>query len=196
MTAPDPQRQRGAQAARQPRLAAAYRPHRRGGHSALAIAGFALAALLAPALARPEPRLVWNASASVPIGLYRIRPGAMPRIGELAAMRPTPALARLMAERRYVEANALLIKPVAAGGGAHLCRIDADVTIDGRLVAFALPRDRLGRPLPRWQGCRTLGADQLALIAPALPGSFDSRYFGPVDRARVIGRAEPLWIVR
>ena len=48
----------------------------------------ALAALLLPALHRPQLRLVWNASASVPIGLYGIESNAVPRVGDLVAVRP------------------------------------------------------------------------------------------------------------
>ena len=159
----------------------------------LAGASAALAALLLPALHRPQLRLVWNASASVPLGLYRIEPAAIPRVGDLVAVRPSPALTRFMAERRYVEAGAVLVKPVAALAGTTFCRTNMRVTLDGRAVATALPRDRFGRPLPRWSGCRRLARNELVLIAPALRASFDSRYFGPVDRAQVIGRAIPLW---
>ena len=159
----------------------------------LAGAGAALAALLLPALHRPQLRLVWNASASVPVGLYQIEPNTIPRVGDLVAVRPSPALTRFMAERRYVEAGALLVKPVAALSGATFCRTNMRVTLDGRAVATALPRDRFGRSLPRWSGCRRVARNQLVLIAPALRASFDSRYFGPVDRAQVIGRAMPLW---
>ncbi len=159
----------------------------------LTSAGAALTLLLAPAVHHPRPRLLWNASASVPLGLYRIEPNGPPRVGDLVAVRPSPALERFMAERRYVEVNALLIKPIAAASGATVCRIDARVTIDANAVASALPRDRFGRPLPTWSGCRRLGADQLFLIAPMRPDSFDSRYFGPVDRRQIAGRAIPLW---
>ena len=159
----------------------------------LAGTGVALAALLLPALHRPQLRLVWNASASVPIGLYAIEPGASPRVGDLVAVRPSPDLSRFMAERRYVEANAVLVKPVAALVGATFCRTNMRVTLDGRTVATALPRDRFSRPLPRWSGCHRVARNQLVLIAPALPASFDSRYFGPLDRAQLIGRAMPLW---
>ncbi|HEY0316527.1 MAG TPA: S26 family signal peptidase [Sphingomonas sp.] len=159
----------------------------------LACAGTALGLLLLPVVHRPQLRLLWNASASVPLGLYRIEPGTTPRIGELVALRPSPTLGRFMAARRYVEANALLIKPVAAVSGATVCRIGTRVTIDSRPVAYALTRDRFGRSLPAWSGCRRLRADQLFLIAPMRPDSFDSRYFGPVDRSRIVGRALPLW---
>ncbi|MBA3880632.1 MAG: peptidase [Sphingobium sp.] len=142
---------------------------------------------------QPQLRLVWNVSASVPLGLYEIEPSAVPRVGDLVAVRPSPALTRFMAERRYVETNALLVKPVAALAGATVCRTNMRITLDGRAAATALPHDRFGRPLPRWSGCRRLARNQLLLIAPALRASFDSRYFGPVDRAQVIGRAFPLW---
>lgn len=137
--------------------------------------------------------LVWNASPSVPLGLYRIIPMTAPRIGDMVVVRPSPPLARLMAIRHYVESGVPLVKPVAATGGMRVCRNRHAVTIDGRHVATALDVDRFGRPLPRWTGCLRLGADQLFLIAPLSPASFDSRYFGPVQRDAVIGRALPLW---
>jgi conjugative transfer signal peptidase TraF len=159
----------------------------------LALTGIALAALFVPALHSPQLRLVWNASASLPLGLYRIEPGAAVRIGDLALVRPSPALERFMAERHYVERNVPLLKPVAAVAGATVCQTGPRVTIDGRAVATALPHDRFGRPLPRWSGCRRLGAHELFLIAPASAASFDSRYFGPVTQSQVIGRALPIW---
>lgn len=168
-------------------------PRRTARHRRLALTAAAVGILTFPVVHRPTLRLVWNASPSVPTGLYRIAPGTKPRVGELVALRPSPALARFMAERQYVEAGVLLVKPVAAMAGARVCRQGTDVTIDGRRVATALQRDRRGRPLPFWQGCRRLGADQLFLIAPTRPDSFDSRYFGAVDRSGVVGRAIPLW---
>lgn len=159
----------------------------------LALTSIALAALLLPALHAMPLRLVWNASASLPIGLYRIEPGAPVRFGELAAVRPSLALERFMAERRYVERNVPLLKPVAATSGATVCRTGPRVTINGHTVAMALPHDRFGRPLPRWSGCRLLASSEIFLIAPASAASFDSRYFGVVTRRQVIGRAVPIW---
>ena len=159
-----------------------------------AVVGLALSALVVPAVAKPNLRLVWNVSASVPLGLYRIEPGHDPKIGELVAVRPAPTLARLMADRRYVEQGALLVKPVAAVTGARVCRQQQRITIDGLQRASALDRDRFGRQLPRWRGCRNLGTGQYFLLAPNVPASFDSRYFGPIAAADVIGRATPLWV--
>src|SRR5690606_22170292 len=133
------------------------------------VAGVALTALLLPALNRPHLRLVWNVSPSVPVGLYRIDPAGDPRPGDLVALRPSPGLAGLMAERHYVEPGALLLRPMAAGAGVTVCRQDEVLTFDGVAVAAARERDRLGRPLPRWSGCRLLNADELFLLAPDSP---------------------------
>lgn len=159
----------------------------------LATGAAALAAMLLPTLHHPQLRLVWNASASVPLGLYRIDPHPALRIGELVAVRPSPALSRFMAQRRYVEANALLLKPIAAMGGATICRHGLRVSIGGRPVVAALLHDRIARPMPIWSGCRRLRDNELFLIAPSRPDSFDGRYFGPVDRRQIVGRAVPVW---
>lgn len=159
----------------------------------LTCGGMALAALLIPVVHHPAPKLIWNASASVPVGLYRIEHDTQPKVGELVAVRPSPALAHYMDARRYVEAGVLLVKPIAAANGATVCRRGLSVTIDNRAVATALPHDRLGRSLPVWSGCRRLAADDLFLIAPAHRDSFDSRYFGPIARRQIVGRAVPLW---
>lgn len=140
------------------------------------------------------PRLVWNASASAPIGLYRIDPDARPTVGDLVAIRPPDALAAFLAERGYVGRGALLLKPVAAVTGQRVCRIGMNVSIDSAVVAVASERDRLGRDLPDWQGCVRLGEGEVFLLNPAVPDSLDGRYFGPIDVDAVVGRATPIWL--
>lgn len=153
----------------------------------------ALCSLLLPAIHRPTLRLVWNVTASVPVGLYRIVPESAQRRGELVAVRPSPDLALYMASRRYVEAGALLVKPVAAVAGQQVCRTGVTVTIDDETVATARTADRMGRPLPVWTGCHRLQARTVFLLAPSVSASFDGRYFGPVATSAVVGRAIPLW---
>ncbi|PZU06093.1 S26 family signal peptidase [Sphingomonas sp.] len=159
----------------------------------LAASTAGLTGLLIPSLHHSHVRFIWNASASVPLGLYRIDPTPAMRVGDMVAVRPSPALSRFMADRRYVEANVPLLKPIAAMDGATICRLGLRVTINGRTAVAALARDRFGRPLPTWSGCYRLRPDQLFLIAPAHPDSFDGRYFGPVSKAQILGIATPLW---
>jgi conjugative transfer signal peptidase TraF len=139
------------------------------------------------------PRLVWNASASVPVGLYRIDPPNRLEVTDLVALRAPEPLAAFLAERGYLPRGAALLKRVAALPGQTVCRTEAAVTVDGIAMGEALARDRLGRPLPVWQGCRTVAPDELFLMNFDVRDSLDGRYFGPLARAAVIGRAIPLY---
>ena len=98
-----------------------------------------------------------------------------------------------MAARRYVEAGALLVKPVAAVAGQRVCRSGVNFSLDGVAVATALVADHMRRPLPVWTGCRRLRRGEVFLLVRDVPASFDSRYFGPVSAATIVGRAAPLW---
>ncbi|EZP68895.1 TraF peptidase, Serine peptidase, MEROPS family S26C precursor [Sphingomonas paucimobilis] len=156
-------------------------------HITGAVIGFTLIAAVLPL----PKLLLWNASASAPIGLYRVNPIARPAVGDMVAVAPPPALARFMAERHYLLVGVPLLKHVAARPGALICRRDRAVTIDGRSVAVARASDSRGRPLPIWRGCRVLRSDELFLLNAA-PDSLDGRYFGPIPAASLIGRATPI----
>jgi conjugative transfer signal peptidase TraF len=166
---------------------------RRRRRSAVFAGAAALAALALPVLLKPPPRLVWNASASVPIGLYWVAPQEPVQRGDLVLATLPRTTRRLAAERGYLPAGVPVVKRVAAIADDRVCAIGPDVWIDGRAVARALSTDRLGRPLPHWTGCRTLGANEIFLFVEGVPDSFDGRYFGPIGTDHVIGRLVPLW---
>lgn len=155
------------------------------------IAGAVIGVTLVAAVLPLPTLLLWNASASAPIGLYRVNPLARPAVGDIVAFAPPPALARFMAQRHYLPLGVPLLKHVAARGGSLICRRGGTVTIDGRIIAVARASDSRSRPLPAWRGCRVLKLDELFLLNPA-PDSFDSRYFGPVPASGLIGRAAPI----
>jgi len=157
-----------------------------------ALAGLGLAAIIAPAVVRPTPALLWNATASAPIGLYRLRPANTLVVGDWLAVRAPPALAPVFAARRYLPDGVPLVKQVAALPPQRVCRFGARVVIDGALVARAQGADHLGRPLPLWRGCHRLAVGEVFLLNAA-PDSLDSRYFGPVSTSLVIGRLTPIW---
>ncbi|CAD7338110.1 S26 family signal peptidase [Sphingomonadales bacterium 58] len=150
------------------------------------------AAFIIIAAVDPLPRLIWNASASAPIGLYRIHPDRDPAIGTLVAVTPPEHLARWLSARGYLPEGVPLLKYVVAKAGQRVCRIGAVVSVDGRHVASARAHDGKGRPLPVWQGCRTLEPGEIFLLNPSVSNSLDGRYFGPLPASTVIGRATPL----
>jgi type IV secretory pathway protease TraF len=69
---------------------------------------------------------------------------------------------------------------------------DHTITVDC-IVGEALERDRRGRTLPRWQGCRAVPVGEVFLMNRQSEDSLDGRYFGSLPTAAIVGRAEPLW---
>ncbi len=138
-------------------------------------------------------RFIWNVSASAPTGLYRVRPLPHPIVATLVVAYPPEPLAAWLAGGRYLPLGLPLLKPILALGGQTVCRFGPVITVDGRDVGAAQERDRSGRPLPVWQGCRVIGDGEVFLMNRNEPASLDGRYFGPIPVSAIVGRAEPLW---
>lgn len=143
----------------------------------------------------PAPRLIWNATASTPVGLYRLQSVSPLHVGDLIAIRPPTDIAGMLARGGYLPLGVPLLKPVAALPGQVVCRNGAVVSVDGKALGTPLARDHRGRPLPVWQGCRHVPPGQVFVMNPAVPTSLDGRYFGVLPVDAVLGRAQPLWLV-
>jgi conjugative transfer signal peptidase TraF len=143
-------------------------------------------------LIHPVPKLIWNASASIPIGLYAVRSAGALRVTELLVVAPPEPLATFLDERRYLPKGVPLLKCVLALPGHTVCRTGRTITVDGVAMGEALDRDHLGRPLPVWQGCRVVAAGDVFLMNWQSEDSLDGRYFGPLPTTTIVGRADPL----
>jgi conjugative transfer signal peptidase TraF len=168
------------------------RRRRRAAPAAFMLAGMGLIAV--PAVASWQPRIIWNASASVPLGLYAAKPADRIAHGDLVLVRPPKTLATFLAERGYVARGVPLLKHVAALPPQVVCAEGPAITVDGETVAHRRMADRLGRPLPTWHGCHRLEAGEVFLLNPAEPDSLDGRYFGPLPRTNIVARLRPVWI--
>lgn len=155
--------------------------------------GLATVGVLFPGLTVLTPKLVWNASASAPVGLYRIDGGGPLSVSELVAVVPPEPLATFLAARAYLPKGVLLLKHIVAVSGQTLCRHELTISVDGLVVGVALERDRAGRDLPRWQGCQRIPVGAVFLMNRQVRDSLDGRYFGLVSTDQIIGRAVPLW---
>ena len=151
--------------------------------------------IVLPAIATWSPRILWNASASVPIGLYRLHPVGHLTIGDLVVVQPPQALSDYLDARGYIPRGVSLLKHVVALEGALVCRSGDRITVDHRRLGYAHAQDRYGRALPIWQGCHRLGVGEVFLMHPDAPDSLDGRYFGPLPRTAITARLTPLWTV-
>lgn len=140
-----------------------------------------------------------NLTQSEPLGLWRIVALQRPvETGDLVFVCPPPTASFKDARRRgYVRRGlcpggfAPLIKTVAALPGQHV-EIDANVTVDGKPLASSIVRasDGEGRPItPFKTGIVPL---RNLFLHSSFASSYDSRYFGPVPDAGLLGVARPV----
>ena len=151
--------------------------------------------IVLPVVATWSPRVLWNASASVPVGLYRLHPLDQVSIGDLVAIQPPPTLSDYLDARGYLPRGVPLLKHVVALEGALVCRSGDAITVDHLRLGQAHAQDRVGRAMPIWQGCHRLGAGEVFLMNPDAPDSLDGRYFGPLPLTTITARLTPIWTV-
>jgi len=154
---------------------------------------FGAVALIMSTMGESTPVYIWNASKSVPIGLYQLQPAGRLAVTQLVAVRPPEPLATFLDLNGYLPIGVPMLKRVLALPGQTVCRKGLTISVDGIDVGEALSRDSRGRPLPVWQGCHAVGADELFLMNWQSDDSLDGRYFGFVPNSSVIGKALPVW---
>ncbi|MGY4622858.1 S26 family signal peptidase [Bradyrhizobium sp. USDA 4486] len=140
-----------------------------------------------------SPWYIWNASESVPIGLYRLQDVGRLDVTRLVAVRPPEPLATFLDLNGYLPNGLPMLKRVLALPGQTVCRTGLTIAVDGIEMGQARERDGRGRPLLVWQGCRILGAGEIFVMNGQSADSFDGRYFGPIPASAVVGQAIPVW---
>src|SRR5258708_35502932 len=121
---------------------------------------FTAVALVLSTMGEATPVYIWNASKSVPVGLYQLQPIGRPAVTELVAVRPPEPLATFLDLNGYLPIGLPMLKRVLALPGQTVCRKGLTISVDAIEMGEALSRDRRGRSLPGWQGCRVVGADE------------------------------------
>lgn len=141
-----------------------------------------------------------NWTPSIPVGLWQqtritgpVRPGDIIRICPPS----DPQTQRYVERGGFCPGNVLPYdKPVAAVAGDIVTTSGrGSLFINGKpfLGSAPLPTDTAGRPLkPYPEGTYVVPVGQVWVISTSNPGSYDSRYFGPLDASGVIGTLTPV----
>jgi len=145
----------------------------------------ALAALVALALPAAEDRLLYNRTPSVPVGFY-LRTEEPLELGSFVTVRAIDVAPAAAAARGFDGPRDRFIKRVAALAGDHVCAHGGAVTLNGGPRYHRRASDSTGAALPHWEGCRTLGPNEVLLLGETAD-SFDGRYWGPVDVQTIEG---------
>lgn len=143
-----------------------------------------------------------NLTPSYPLGLWRVEPLERDvAVGDRIFICPPPDEAfELARERGYLGRGLCpgwfspLIKTVVAIAGQRVV-VDRDIAVDGVQLARSAVRaaDGAGRLLAPDAG-GIVPAGSLFLFSE-YAGSYDSRYFGPIPAAGVLGLAHPLLVL-
>lgn len=157
-------------------------------------------AILALAAAAYAAGMRLNLTGSIPPGLYRIDDAPIVRGAIVLACLP-PMTSRFARDRGYIPSGACddggapVGKTVAALAGDMVDVSERGVAVNGRLLpnTVALARDSEGRQLP---AMRTTGhlvpSSEVWLVSTYSPRSFDSRYYGGIQRSRIVASIHPV----
>ena len=142
-----------------------------------------------------------NITDSMPHGLYHLGTRLRPvRRGDVVAVCLPLRAASVGRERGYLGPGICpgnvepLLKFVAADGGDIVVASPKGVKVNGQILSESgrLQVDEVGRPLAYWSTtAHKLPAGEIWLYAPS-NRSWDSRYWGPVPIANVLGFADLL----
>ena len=142
-----------------------------------------------------------NVTASIPLGLY-IRSDSKPAPGLIAEFCPV-GMSQAESERyrgfglACPDRNMPLMKPIVAVSGDQVTFAATGISVNGRLIPNTAPRklDGQGRPIRSWPGGDyTVEPGKVVVASDYHPGSYDSRYFGPIAVADLRLNLRPLWV--
>ena len=140
----------------------------------------------------PKPKLLYNPSASAPIGWYKLEGKSTLKVGDQVAAYAPDWARKLADERRYLPYEYPMIKTIWASSGMQICAQNNRISVPNHPVIKSLPQDSLGRDMPKLSGCFTLKADEYFLVSPDVQAGFDSRYFGAVIGTDILGKVKYL----
>ena len=143
-----------------------------------------------------------NTTPSIPLGVYQLTNEPLVK-GAYVLFCPPPAPVFVMAKARgYVGAGfcpggygQLMKRLVAAKDDEVTINVEG-VAVNGQRLSLSKPikLDGGGRPLPHYAKSWVLDSDEVLVMSDSNSGSFDGRYFGPIQRSQIEGVIRPVFI--
>ena len=125
-----------------------------------------------------------NVTDSIPKRVFLIVKGTTPEVGDYVAFR--------FQGSRYYKKGRTFIKVIAGNEGDFLEIKDRCFLLNKKLLGCAKEKDREGRPVEPFAFTDIIPRDKIFVLGIS-KDSYDSRYFGFVDKNQVIGRANALF---
>lgn len=136
--------------------------------------------------------LTYQVSTSMPMGWYYYQPIQHLQRGQWVSLTAPDFAERYLQQRHLVPHSGILIKAIAAVPGDFACQQANQLMINHRAIAALLQQDRFQQAIAQRSFCRFLAKDEYIVLGISDPRSYDSRYFGPVNRRQILAQAIPL----
>lgn len=142
-----------------------------------------------------------NTTHSIPVGLYWMTDKPIEKGAYVIFCPPPSDVFDEAKQRGYFRAGfcpgdyEYLMKKILAAKKDKVSVADDGVRVNGELLPFSAPlkADSYGRPLPVLRTDYVLGDDDLLLMTDVSATSFDSRYFGLINRSHIKGVIRPIF---
>lgn len=126
----------------------------------------------------------------MPEGWYVIKPITKPIIrNEILVFTPPAKGMKYLEQHKWLHKDTWVMKEAFGIPGDNVCLKNNTVFINSHPIAKTLTTYKPGHLLPKLSLCRKLGFNEYMMMSTHIKRSFDSRYFGPVKRSEIYGRA-------
>jgi conjugative transfer signal peptidase TraF len=135
-----------------------------------------------------------NTTQSIPVGLYWTSGKPVVKGTYVLFCPPEANVFAVAKARGYIGAGfcpggyGFMMKRVVAANGDTVSISDDGVRVNAELLPLSVPlrMDKAGRSLERFGNSRfSLDGSEVLLMSDVTGASFDSRYFGPIDRSQI-----------
>ena len=136
--------------------------------------------------------LVYNHTASLPIGWYLILPYREYQVNDIVVFRPTEEIEELAVQRGWKQPGEPMLKQIGALENMTWQIADnGQFYIGSAYWGQVAEQDSNGRPLPKLCGTYTVPHGNFLPVVKN-PGSFDGRYYGTMPLNNILYSVVPL----
>ena len=133
--------------------------------------------------------LTYSSTASMPKGFYLIIHSDDFKRNDIVEFKPPNEVQAFVAEQHWAPKSGLLLKHVMGVPGDFVCNSGGSILVNHQKVGSVYEFYAPNKKLPKRSFCTVLQQNQYLLLSDSIERSFDSRYFGPVDKGNIIGKS-------
>lgn len=137
--------------------------------------------------------ITYSKSQSMPQGWYFVIPAKNLQRNDIVVFLPPKNTRDFLSQKHWGPKSNLLLKHVMGMPGDLVCNRNHYLWINQRKIAPILAFYAKHKRLPQNNFCGKLVNDEYLLLSTKITRSFDGRYFGPVKRTSISGKAVPLF---